>query len=174
MNPPQGVFLIFDQLKRDHDRIRALLKKMESTGPKAVATRIELLKEFIEVFSAHNRAEELFFYKAILRGEYGSDLTHDQALESLEDHTTLTYALNEIEDTDVRDNAWMQRLRFFKRAVERHFVEEEKVLFKNARALISQNRADELGEAAREMVDQNRDPKPNQRGVRKRPSTKDL
>lgn len=145
--------MIFDQLKRDHDKLRLLLKRLEATGPKAFATRKELLREFVEVFLAHNRAEELFFYRAILRGEYGSDLTHDQALESLEDHTTLTYALNEIEDADVRDNAWMQRLRFFKRAVERHFVEEEKVLFKQVRTLVSNDQAAELGEAVREMMD---------------------
>lgn len=143
--------LIFDQLKRDHDKMRSFLEKIETTTTRAVTSRTELLKELTIYFKAHSKAEELFFYRAILRGEFGDDLTHDQAMESLDDHTTLESALAEIEDTDPKTNAWMQRFRFFKRSLERHFLEEEKVLFKKARTLVSKDKAMDLGEQFLEM-----------------------
>jgi hemerythrin superfamily protein len=147
----EGWMLIFEQLKRDHDRIKSLMERIQATTLRAVRTRSELLGELATLLTAHSKAEELFFYRAILRGEFGDDVTHDQAFESLEDHTTLETALAEIEDTDPKSEAWMQRFRFFQRALVRHFDVEEKDLFKNARKLVTRETANELGEALNEM-----------------------
>jgi hemerythrin superfamily protein len=143
--------LIFEQLKRDHDKIKLIMARVAATTPRALRTRVELLSELKSSLTAHSKAEELFFYRAILRGEFGDNITHDQAFEALEDHTTLENALAEIEDTDPKSEAWMQRFRFFQRALVRHFDVEEKDLFKNARKLVSPEEAKELGEAFVEM-----------------------
>lgn len=143
--------LIFDQLKRDHEKLKLIMERLEATTVRAVRTRIELLHDLKTYLTAHSKAEELFFYRAVLRGEFGDNVTHDQAFESLEEHTTLENALAEIEDTDPKEDAWMHRFRFFKRALIRHFDEEEKDLFKQARRLVSREEARELGEAFAEM-----------------------
>lgn len=143
--------LIFEQLKRDHDKIKSIMERIEVTTPRAVRTRVELLSELKTFLTAHSKAEELFFYRAILRGGFGDNITRDQAFESLEEHTTLENALAEIEDTDPKSGAWMERFRFFQRALVRHFDVEEKDLFKNARKLVSREEARELGLAFDEM-----------------------
>ena len=145
------LMLIFDQLKRDHEKIKLIMERIEATTVRAVKSRIDLLDDLKTYLTAHSKAEELFFYRAILRGEFGDNVTHDQAFESLEEHTTLENALAEIGDTDPAADAWTQRFRFFKRALLRHFDEEEKDLFRNARKLVSREEARELGDAFNEM-----------------------
>ncbi len=139
--------LIYDQLKRDHEKLKSMMNRLEATTGRAVKTRMELLQELKTLLLAHTKAEEAVFYRTIL----SDDSTCDQALESLDEHKSAEAALAEIEDTDPKSDAWLQRFKFFKRSLEHHFEEEEKDLFKKARKIVSRDEAEELGDIFQEL-----------------------
>ena len=138
---------IYDILKDDHDRLRALMARIESTTERAMKSRLDLFRELKNLLNAHTKAEEAIFYRTLM----ADDATYDQTMESLDEHKSSEAALDEIEDTDPKSVAWIQRFRFFKRSLERHFEEEEKDLFKKLRKVVSRDEAVELGDRFREM-----------------------
>lgn len=135
--------VIYEQLRRDHHEIRDVMADIESTSERAVKRRTELLHELKTRLLSHAKAEEVAFYRSIL----DDDVTHEQALEALEEHKIAETVLHELEEVDPGDDRWMAKFRVLRESLERHMDEEEKDIFQKAEKIVSRDEAEEMGDA---------------------------
>lgn len=133
---------IYEELKRDHDQVRALLAEiaeMSSRASKGKEKHFETLKEMMTV---HSRAEEKVFYAALK-----SDAeTKDDAIEGYEEHHVVDLLMREIARLDPSDERWKAKFSVLKETIEHHAEEEESEIFGKAREVLSVEDAEELGE----------------------------
>jgi hemerythrin-like domain-containing protein len=115
---------IFDVLKTDHDRHRALLAAVADTQGKS-AEREALFEELTLELKAHAAAEEQALYSTVMRKP---DLT-DSARHSVAEHHEIEEALNDLAATDMATGAWLAKFRDFAHRYTHHIDEEEEEHF---------------------------------------------
>jgi hemerythrin-like domain-containing protein len=152
---------IFAKLKQDHDRHRALLKKIDgSDGEK----RASLFEEFRVEVTAHAAAEEETLYATMLGRP---DLRHD-AQHSVAEHKEIDDFLEELEELDAKSDDWKEKYSEMKDRYLHHIEEEEEDMFPAAEDGLSDGQIKELAalfdkrkpaelERAEEGVDQGDD-----------------
>jgi hypothetical protein len=128
-------------LKKDHQKVSDLFKRLEDTTERAVKTREELFATLKEELTVHARIEEQIFYPAIKEAEE----THEITLEAIEEHNVVKQLLTELDGLAVDDEVWTAKLTVLKENVEHHVEEEEGEMFKGARKVLSTEQLDELG-----------------------------
>jgi hemerythrin superfamily protein len=138
---------IYEELKRDHEKIKDVMSRIEETTERAFKKRPELLEEMKSLLLAHAKAEEAVFYRSMLDDE----VTHEQALEALEEHKVAESVLQDLEDADPKDEKWYAKFRVLKETLEHHMELEEHHIFRNARKIMSRDEAEEMGEVFREV-----------------------
>ncbi|MEW4467456.1 hemerythrin domain-containing protein [Parasphingorhabdus sp. JC815] len=115
---------IFEFLKKDHDKHRELLKKIENTEGDS-ADRRELFTEFREEVTAHANAEEQSLYAEMLsRPELQADGRH-----SVAEHKEVDDLLAELADMDMSSPGWLQKFKKLRHDYEHHIDEEEQDMF---------------------------------------------
>jgi hemerythrin superfamily protein len=133
--------IIYDELKSDHDKVRALLEEMSELSDRASKTRQRDFENLKEMMTAHSRAEERVFYGALK----GHDKTKDDALEGFEEHHVVDLLLREIARLGPADDRWKAKFTVLKENIEHHAEEEEREFFAKAREVLSDEEAEELG-----------------------------
>ncbi len=128
-------------LKRDHDEIRSLFKKLASmkNGGDSLAEAVAV------ALAAHSHIEESLFYPIL-------EEQKDQQLiaivdKSLKEHQEMKSLIKDV--IGFHDN-WSQlilRVMELERHVETHFSEEETELFSRARQAIGDSELERIGEA---------------------------
>jgi len=131
-------------LKNDHAEVEKLFKSYEALGERAYKSKEKLADRIITALSVHAAIEEQVFYPAI-RAEV--DGTKDDVLESIEEHHIVKWVLQEIKDTDPRDERFDAKVTVLIENVRHHVKEEEKDLFPRVRKAIGRSRLNEIGEA---------------------------
>lgn len=111
---------IFDVLKTDHDKHRALLAAVEATNETS-DERGGLFEELTLELKAHAAAEEQALYSTVMRKP---DLT-DSARHSVAEHQEIEEALNDLAATDMATDAWMTKFKEFAHRYTHHIDEEE-------------------------------------------------
>lgn len=132
---------IYEELKRDHDRVRALLKEIEDMSSRASKGREKSFETLKEMMTAHSRAEERTFYSALK----SSPEAKDEALEGYEEHHIVDVLMREIARLDPSDDRWKAKFSVLKENIEHHAEEEESEIFDKAREVLSDEEAEELG-----------------------------
>lgn len=132
---------IYAFLKKEHEKIKGLLNKLDETGDGAVKTREKLFAELKQELMTHSEAEEKTFYNAIREAEE----THEVVLEGLEEHHVATTLLEELDALPKDDEHWGAKLSVLKENVEHHVEEEEGEMFKKARKVLSKEQAEAIG-----------------------------
>jgi len=130
---------IYDRIKKDHDELRAQMKRLEEAEPEA---RGELFDRFKVLLWSHARVEEAVFY-APLRG---SDETRKEILEGLNEHHLGDALLDELEAMAVTSESWAAKFQVLREITEHHLEEEEEELFEMARKVLDDNEATFLGD----------------------------
>ena len=118
---------IFEALRDDHDRQRALVRQLGDTqgdSPRRQALFAELKHEL----SSHAAAEERHFYVPLI----DSDLTQDKARHSIAEHHELDQLVDELEAMDMAGSGWLNRARTLFERIEHHLLEEEREVFQLA------------------------------------------
>jgi hemerythrin superfamily protein len=142
MDPGGGGMSIYDELKRDHEAVKHLLKQIEEASEGGGKTRERLFQELKAALTAHSRAEERVFYSALKAQEE----TKDAALEGVEEHHVVDVLLREIDRLADDSDRWQAKFTVLKENVEHHVEEEEQEIFKKAQKLLDSDAAEALGE----------------------------
>jgi Hemerythrin HHE cation binding domain len=115
---------IFDVLKQDHDRHRALLAEVEATHGES-DERTRLFEDLTLELKAHAAAEEQALYSTVMRKP---DLT-DSARHSVSEHHEIEEALNDLAATDMASGGWLTKFKSFAHRYTHHIDEEEEEHF---------------------------------------------
>lgn len=111
---------IFDRLKQDHDKHRALLDQiLETTGDSD--QRNELFEELTKELKSHAAAEEQALYSTMLR----KPPTTEDTRHSVAEHHEIDEMLNDLAATDMATGAWLQKFKDFDHRYRHHIEEEE-------------------------------------------------
>ncbi|HEY8428129.1 MAG TPA: hemerythrin domain-containing protein [Sandaracinaceae bacterium] len=120
---PSGERGIFEQLKNEHARVLAMMRRTAGTNdPEA---RRELLAEARKELLAHTRGEERALYPALRELDETSDLVE----EALEDHADIEQLLDRLRDMDAGSEEWSEIFEELLLVVEDHVDQEENDLF---------------------------------------------
>lgn len=115
---------IFDRLKKDHDRHRALLDRlMETSGDSA--ERRSAFEELTKELKSHAAAEEQALYSTMLR----KPPTTGETRHSVAEHHEIEEALNDLAATDMSEGGWLTKFKSFDDRYRHHIDEEEEEHF---------------------------------------------
>lgn len=115
---------IFDRLKADHDKQRALLDKIEQTHGDT-PERKALFEEFTFDAKGHAAAEEQALYSTMMRKP---DET-ENARHSVAEHHEIEEMLNDVAAADPATGAWLTKFKSLKHRYLHHIEEEEEEMF---------------------------------------------
>ena len=129
----------FNLLKADHRNVAELFKRLENASGKRKLTVIKEIKTELDL---HAHIEEKIFYPTLEdRAE-----THDLILEAYEEHKQVKTLLRQLSRARTASEEWQAKAKVLQENVEHHVDEEENQLFKKARAALSAEEIEELGQ----------------------------
>ncbi len=131
---------IFEDLKADHDRHRALLATLADA---AAAERGRLFETFRVEVSAHAAAEEESLYATMLAIP---DL-RDEARHSVSEHKEIDDFFGELTELDAASAEWEAKFREMRHRYEHHIGEEEEEMFPAAAKRLSAAEEERLGKS---------------------------
>ena len=114
-----------ETLEKDHEEVKELLEKLQSTSKSAMKSKEDLFLKFKQELIPHMKAEEKHFYPVLLDKKGG----HEVALESLEEHHVAEMVLKELDSLPKDADNWNAKLRVFTELVLHHIEEEEEEVF---------------------------------------------
>jgi predicted DNA-binding protein len=129
-------------LKADHDKVKELLNRLDSTTERGVKTREELFATIKGELTVHEIIEEEIFYPALKEHPKAKAIV----LEGYEEHHVVDTVMAELEGLDVSDETWGAKATVMKENVEHHIEEEEDEMFKQARQVFDRQELEELGD----------------------------
>lgn len=136
----------FTLLKDDHERVAGLLERIDETTERAVKGREELFNQLKNELDIHARIEEEVLYPTL--EEY--EETRAISLEAYEEHALVKQLLEELAAAPKDDEQWTAKFTVLKENVEHHVEEEEGEMFKKARAVLSEDEVEQLGDRLQE------------------------
>jgi hemerythrin-like domain-containing protein len=130
-------------LKRDHDKVKGLLKELEPTTERALKTRTELFDQIKSELTVHEIIEEEIFYPTLKQHPKAKDIV----LEGYEEHGVVDILMGELEGMSVEDERWGAKAKVMIENIEHHIEEEEGEMFDKARQVLDRDELEELGKA---------------------------
>lgn len=143
---------IFEQLRDDHDTQRTLLDLLVKTEGDSEG-RHELFGRVRTELRAHAAAEEMYFYRPLMKHE----LTLETSRHSIAEHKQIDDLLETLEATDASSPAWLPAARDLRELVRHHLDEEEQEVFQLAGRALSDADKPRLGAAYREEMEHHKD-----------------
>lgn len=128
---------IFEDLKRDHDQHRALLKEIAGSAAEARKALFDKLR--VEI-GGHAAAEEESLYATMLAKP---DLRED-AKHSVAEHKEIDDFFGELDGLDPASAEWMERFEAMRHRYEHHIEEEEEEMFPAAADGLPEAKVEEL------------------------------
>ena len=129
----------FNLLKADHRKVEDLFSQLESASGPAKIRVFEQIKTELEL---HTHIEETIFYPALEEPKQ----THELTLEAYEEHDVVKKLLQELSRAKSPSDEWEAQAKVLQENVEHHVEEEENELFKKAKAALSADEIETLGE----------------------------
>ena len=128
-------------LRRDHDKLKALLRELEPTTERAEKTRTELFARIKTELSVHEAIEEEIFYPTLKQHPRAKEIV----LEGYEEHHVVDDLMGELEALPVDDETWGPKAKVMIENIEHHIEEEEGDMFQKARQVLEPAELEELG-----------------------------
>lgn len=133
---------IYQLLKEDHRKVKAIFEELEETTERSVKKREILFANLKMELTVHADAEETQFYSRLMKPKEMRDIT----TEALQEHELARDLLSQL-NTDPKDTEeWTAKLTVLKENVEHHIEEEEGTLFRKARTILSEKEAIAIAE----------------------------
>jgi iron-sulfur cluster repair protein YtfE (RIC family) len=129
----------FELLKKDHETVSNLFRRIESTSGREKLIRFRKLKSELEL---HAHIEETIFYPALKNAEVSRDIT----LEAFAEHEVIKDLLAELSGAKKPSDEWKAKLTVLRENVEHHVDEEEGELFSKAKDVLTDEQAEALGD----------------------------
>lgn len=118
---------IFQALREDHDKQRALAKALLETHGDHEDRRAIFAELKAELMS-HAVAEERHFYVPLIE----DDNTQEKARHAISEHHEMDEMIEELDDTDMSSPHWMATAKHLVERLEHHLDEEEHEFFQMA------------------------------------------
>jgi len=131
-------------LTEDHKKVRQLLKELEGTTTKNVRDRERLCQEIEKEVTIHAQIEEEIFYPAF-KAAAQKEEDKEMFFEAAEEHHVVETVLPELVRTDPSTPEFSAKAKVLKELIEHHAGEEEKEMFKRAKAIMDKDELEDLG-----------------------------
>jgi iron-sulfur cluster repair protein YtfE (RIC family) len=128
-------------LETDHRRFEALLKEGEETTERAAKRRRQLLDTLTRELNEHELIEEQVLYPALEPHAQAREIV----LEGYEEHHVADVITKELRGVTPDDERWAAKFKVLKESLEHHIQEEERKMFRIARAVLSRDELNALG-----------------------------
>jgi hemerythrin-like domain-containing protein len=114
-------------LKQDHQRVKDLFEKFESTGDRAYRQKQEIAEQVFHELEVHTKLEEEIFYPAVQTraGKEGEELV----AESEQEHHVVDVLMREMRKLDPKEEEWEAKFQVLMENVRHHIEEEEGEMF---------------------------------------------
>lgn len=133
-------------LTEDHKKVRKLLKELDGTGDRDAAKRTDLFHTIVHELEVHTQVEQEIFYPAFRKAcanARGDKIYFD----SLEEHKAMAEVLiPDVQQADAASAEFAGKAQALRDAVDNHADEEEKVMFHEAKKVLSKDDLKRLGE----------------------------
>ena len=140
-------------LKKDHQTVRQMLSRLESSSEKRSGDSGALLRQIENELKVHTQIEEEIFYPAF-RDAVESEKDEKLYFEALEEHHVVDLVMPEIKSTSRTSDEFAAKAKVLKDIVEHHAEEEESEMFPKARKIMSAAALRELGQRLQERKEQ--------------------
>ena len=145
---------IFKVLISDHDKHRALLKKIEAAVKGGdITSRQRLFEDFALEAKAHAAAEEQALYGMMMSRP---DLT-DKARHSVSEHKEIEDLINEMAELDAASEGWVKKFKALNHEYIHHIDEEEEEIFPAAEEELSAKEEAQMGKVFKDRKPQEKD-----------------
>lgn len=125
---------IYQRLEQDHREMQSMLERLSQQF------NDKTFKQLGKELEAHSKAEEKVLYRAIVKDERA----HEPVLEGYEEHHVAELILRELKTNQHGTDRWKAKLKVLKENVEHHIEEEESEMFSASRAVVPQQRAQQM------------------------------
>lgn len=130
---------IFEALRKDHDKQRALIKLLlETKGDSEI--RAEYFQKLKEELETHAIAEERHFYAPLMK----ADATIELSRHGIAEHHEIDELIEKLEETEQSSPAWLATFKQLAHKVEHHLSEEEREFFQQAGKTLSEQQKSNL------------------------------
>ena len=136
-------------LKKDHEKVRGLLKKLESAADRGDGRAEELLAQVDREVKIHSQIEEEIFYPAFHEAARTKE-ENKLFFEAKEEHHVVDMVMPEVSDSEGGAEDFAARAKVLKDLIEHHADEEEKQMFPKAKKLMGRDELRELGRRIKE------------------------
>ena len=131
-------------LKKDHEKVRGLLKKLESAALRGDAKANALLQQIETEVKIHSKVEEEIFYPAFHEAARSKE-DNKLFFEAKEEHHVVDMMMPEVSEYEQGNADFAGRAKVLKDLIEHHAGEEEKEMFPAAKKLLGRDELVELG-----------------------------
>ena len=128
-------------LETDHRRFEELLKQGEETTDRAVKRRTAVLERLTTELTVHELLEERILYPALKPHPEAREIV----LEGYQEHHVADLIVKELHELGRQDEQWGAKFKVLKENIEHHIEEEERKMFRTARAILSRDELADLG-----------------------------
>jgi hemerythrin superfamily protein len=129
---------IYTYLKKDHQSVNQLF--LDIMAAKSRKQREVLFSELKTQLSLHMESEQKTFYKT-LKSE---SETKGEILHANKEHNLVYEVIAQMDDVEINSELWLMLFGQLKYMVLHHIAEEEKMIFKDAKKILSKDQANEL------------------------------
>ncbi|MCC5880744.1 MAG: hemerythrin domain-containing protein [Idiomarina sp.] len=141
---------IFEELRVDHDKQRALIEQLEQTHGDEEERRDRFAQLKVQL-KHHATEEERYFYVPLIE----HDATVEMSRHGIAEHHQLDELLEELEEMDMASPGWALRFKALKDKMLHHFEDEEQSFFQHAGKIFSESMKTSLGKEYRQAMSDN-------------------
>ncbi len=134
---------IYEILKDDHDRIKELLQELMAISQDNAEDRHRIIQDIRDELIPHSRAEEAVFYNALRAIDAGKG----EAFHGYQEHLMAETLLRTLQIMDTIGADWRKTCEKLRNALEHHIQEEETEIFAIAKANLTHQEAEMIGQA---------------------------
>ena len=145
---------IFDLLKQDHEKFRYLFDQIGKSGRRDSASLQQLFSQVKEELEVHMEGEERFLYPALEQHREA----REKALEGYEEHQVVKILLGTFSGLAADDERWGAKISVLNQMVEHHMLEEERQVFRMARATLNKEQVQQIARQFRQHTREGRKP----------------
>lgn len=139
--------LIYDALKKDHDKLKPLLAELIEVAKADKSTRDRVIEQIRDELIPHARAEEAVFYNSLRE----IDDTRDLVVHGYTEHAEAEAMLRGLQAMEVVNADWTKLATKLKEAIEHHIRDEEGEIFSAAKQVLAVEEAQMMAQAFEQM-----------------------
>ncbi|PTL81425.1 hemerythrin domain-containing protein [Vitiosangium sp. GDMCC 1.1324] len=128
-------------LKQQHREVEDLFEKFEKAIDGGDESLMDLFARIADNLAAHSSIEEKIFYPSVYVGP-----TADKLQEAVEEHLAMKRIIADLLDMDPSDMQFRAKMKLLQEMVDHHVEEEEGVLFKDVKKMMTKEELAVMGE----------------------------